>query len=54
MKHQMKSDAALLITLAVILSKCFATSFISDVIPSQISSSSNLVVRRRHTECDHK
>ena len=47
----MRPSSALLITSAVISSKHFATLFISDVIPSQISLSSNLVVGWRCTEC---
>ena len=47
-------SSALLITSAIISSKHFATLFISDVIPSQISSLSNLVVGRQCTECDHE
>ena len=47
-------SSALLITSAIISSEHFATSFISDIIPSKISSSSNLVVRQWYAECDCK
>ena len=47
-------SSALLITSAIISSKCFATSFILDIILSKISSSSTLVVGWWHAECDHE
>ena len=47
-------SSALLITSAIISSKRFATSFISDIILSKIFSSSDLVVGQWHTECDHE
>ena len=50
----MHPSSALLIALAIILSKRFATLFISDVISSQTSLSSNLVVGQQCTECDHE
>ena len=50
----MHPSSALLIASAVILSECFATLFISDVISSQTSSSSDLVVGQQRTECDCK
>ena len=50
----MQPSSALLITSAIISSEHFAISFILDVIPSKISSSSNLVVGQQCAECDHK
>ena len=47
-------SSALLITLAIISSKHFATLFLLDIILSKISSSSNLVVGQQHAECDHE
>ena len=47
-------SSALLIALAVISAKHFTTLFTSDVNSSQVSSSSDLVVRQQCTECDHE
>ena len=49
-----RPSSALLIASAVILSKHFATLFILDVNSSQTSSSSDLVVGWRCTECDRE
>ena len=46
--------SALLIALAIISAEHFATLFTLDVNSSQVSSSSNLVVGQRGTECDCK
>ena len=47
-------SSTFLIASAIVLAKHFATLFTSDVNSSQVSSSSDLVVRRQCTECDHK
>ena len=43
-----------LIASAIVSAKHFATQFTSDVNSSQVSSSSDLLVRQQRTECDHK
>ena len=47
-------NATLFIILVIISSKHFAISFISDIIPSKISLSSDLVIGQQHPECDRE